>query len=484
MLKKKDLKNNLKLILTITISLLLFFQSVAFADALTATHNLDYDANGNLVDDISNYYEYNSLNQLIRVRENDQNGRIIEEYFYDENDQRIKKITYFSDATSKITYYLGDMVREVDDSGTRDTVFYYDSANLVARKDSDGSLYFYHPNHLGSTDIVTDLNGNVVEETKYLPFGELLQGGDSRYLFTGQEKDKETGLSYYNARYYSSFLRHFTQPDTILPNIYDPQQLNRYSYVRNNPVKYVDSSGNWVQIALGVAIGAVIGAGVNMVSQIMDGASMFDGTMNWKEVGKSAIVGGVAGGVAGLTMGTGNAMIGSIGLTGKAAVAAEGTVAATSSVASGQASRAAFNVIEGNEITAGLGNIKDMGIDAGIGVITYGFGKAWETSYIKKSWSKQSFETVDKSINYHYDKHITQNIGKTGRGYMSPLEYTQRSQKLYQNYIKNNLDQNAKVNLVTLSDKSQGIRINSGKEFGIYASEGKTVSYHPPSLEK
>lgn len=240
-------------------------------------YDLDYDENGNLLQGLNSYYEYNSLNQLIRVREDDSNGRVIEEYFYDETGQRIKKITYDSDGNSKTTYYPdSNFVREVDDSGIKDIIYYYDEDSLVGRKDPDGKLYFYHPNHLGSTDIVTDENGNIVEETKYLPFGEVIEGGDSRYLFTGQEKDKETGLMYYNSRYYNSFLRHFTQPDTILPDIYDPQQLNRYSYARNNPIKYVDETGHVIDII--ADIGFIIWDIVDIVKNPFD-------KLNWVALG-------------------------------------------------------------------------------------------------------------------------------------------------------------------------------------------------------
>ena len=55
----------------------------------------------------------------------------------------------------------------------------------------------------------------------------------------------DSGLMYYVARYYRpETFKHFTQPDTIIQNVYDPQSLNHYSYVLNNPYKYVDPSGN------------------------------------------------------------------------------------------------------------------------------------------------------------------------------------------------------------------------------------------------
>ncbi len=79
----------------------------------------------------------------------------------------------------------------------------------------------------------------------YDPWGKVLGGGtQSKFLYTGQEKDTETNLNYYNARYYSADTRRFTQPDDIIQDIYNPQTLNRYSYVSNNPLRYTDPTGH------------------------------------------------------------------------------------------------------------------------------------------------------------------------------------------------------------------------------------------------
>ena len=83
-----------------------------------------------------------------------------------------------------------------------------------------------------------------MERTRYQPFGGIISGGVSRNLYTGQEWDPDTGQYYYNARYYNPELRRFTQADTVIPNVYDPQSLNRYTYVNNNPIKLIDPSGN------------------------------------------------------------------------------------------------------------------------------------------------------------------------------------------------------------------------------------------------
>ncbi len=104
---------------------------------------------------------------------------------------------------------------------------------------------YYHPDHLGSTTLITNASGSIVEETFYLPFGDVLEGGDeSRYNYNSKEKDG-TELNYYGARYYKSTQGQFIQADSLIQNVYNPQGLNRYSYVLNNPYRYVDPTGNF-----------------------------------------------------------------------------------------------------------------------------------------------------------------------------------------------------------------------------------------------
>ena len=116
----------------------------------------------------------------------------------------------------------------------------------MAQKNSDAVNYI-HRDHLGSSTAVTDAQGSLIEESEYYPNGQLASGGyETKFGYTGQEKDWEGNqLNYYGARYYDAQLGRFTQPDSILPDPYDPQQLNRYAYVRNNPVIYTDPSGNF-----------------------------------------------------------------------------------------------------------------------------------------------------------------------------------------------------------------------------------------------
>ncbi|WP_061236523.1 RHS repeat-associated core domain-containing protein [Leptospira santarosai] len=116
-------------------------------------------------------------------------------------------------------------------------------------------MYFYHPDHLGSINMITDGYGNPasgpepgVSYVSYEPYGSINRndsyGPDIfRYKYTGQIEDKETGLYYYKSRYYDPILGKFLQADSIVA----PEStsgMNRYMYVDGNPVNYRDPSGH------------------------------------------------------------------------------------------------------------------------------------------------------------------------------------------------------------------------------------------------
>ncbi|MBU0491840.1 MAG: RHS repeat-associated core domain-containing protein [Chloroflexi bacterium] len=114
----------------------------------------------------------------------------------------------------------------------------------------DGVLYFLHTDHLGSTSLLTDQDGNEVSNSRlsYYPYGSV-RSGDPAALptevnFTGQRLDRGTGLLYYGARYYDPLLGRFISADTVVPGAGNPQALNRFSYVLNNPLRYTDPLGH------------------------------------------------------------------------------------------------------------------------------------------------------------------------------------------------------------------------------------------------
>jgi RHS repeat-associated protein len=223
------------------------FGAVALGDVSLVNQ---YDPSGNMISGDGKYYEYNDANQLLRVRTGNQYGAIISEYFYDHNGQRIKKVDYDTTGKKTTTYYIGNYYETQVADGqvanttyTTNTSYFLAGRERVAKKDATGT-YFYHPDHLGGVNVVTDSKRAVVATTSYLPFGEVLQGGAEKISYTGKEKDKSTDMYYFDARYNDPNLRHFTQPDTVEPDLEDPQELNKYIYVGNNPITYVDPDGH------------------------------------------------------------------------------------------------------------------------------------------------------------------------------------------------------------------------------------------------
>jgi len=113
----------------------------------------------------------------------------------------------------------------------------------VAMRTSTGVLYL-HSDHLGSTSATS---GASVSSQNYYAYGNIRSTtgtAPTDFGFTGQRRDASAGLMYYGARYYDATLGRFVSADTIVPQAGNPQDLNRYAYVNNNPLTYVDPSGH------------------------------------------------------------------------------------------------------------------------------------------------------------------------------------------------------------------------------------------------
>lgn len=218
--------------------------------------NYEYDANGSMTSGDGKYIEYNDANQLVRVRHGDANGPVIAEYVYDFNGQRIKKVE-----NGVTTYYVGKhFEQEVVGQEQTTASYYFANGERVAKKES-GVLEYYHSDHLGGTNAVTDVSANIVERMNYFPFGEMREGGGAKYSYTGKERDTQTDWYYYEARFYSPELKHFTQADDITPDYDDPQDLNRFAYVRNGPINRIDPNGrDWVDSAVNFASNTKVGS--------------------------------------------------------------------------------------------------------------------------------------------------------------------------------------------------------------------------------
>ena len=122
--------------------------------------------------------------------------------------------------------------------------------------------YYYHPDHLGSAQLVTDYEGNEYQRIEYTPYGELWVEKKTekeeglRYLpykFTAKEQDEETGLYYYGARYLDAKYSRWMSTDPAVSDyingnstsggLYNTVNFNLYHYAGNNPIKYIDPDG-------------------------------------------------------------------------------------------------------------------------------------------------------------------------------------------------------------------------------------------------
>ena len=226
--------------------LVLLVVSLPFVHAVS----LSYDANGNLVGGDGKYREYNSLNQLWHVYNGSSVGDpLLLEFVYHPSEERvfIKREFWNNGTLKEKTIYLSEtFVRVTNSSGDFDFVYVWVDGRLVAQLNADGSKEFVHSDHLGSSSVVTNGSGVVIENTTYAPFGEVLGGGEeSRYGYEGKEHDGVLGDTDFDFRRYKSEWGIFTQPDSLLPKVYDSQQLNRYSFERNNPYIFIDENGHF-----------------------------------------------------------------------------------------------------------------------------------------------------------------------------------------------------------------------------------------------
>ncbi|MFZ5927632.1 MAG: RHS repeat domain-containing protein [Acidobacteriota bacterium] len=197
---------------------------------VNAVLGIQYDAAGNLTAIGGFTFAYDAENRLVSSTLNS----VATTYAYDGEGRRVKKgsVVMVYDAFGRLAAEYG---------GTADPV---------------GTEYLT-ADHLGSTRLVTSAAGAERRCLDYLPFGEQMTQGmgtrgacyasatEPRVKFTGKERDAETGLDYFGARYFSGAQGRFTSPDQPLvdQNPFEPQSWNLFSYVRNNPLIFTDPTG-------------------------------------------------------------------------------------------------------------------------------------------------------------------------------------------------------------------------------------------------
>ncbi len=209
-----------------------------------------YDAAGNLLLQSAcpqappyNYqYAYDAENHLLSA------GGV--NYTYDGDGNRVMK------SNGTIYWYGGgsDLLDETNLSGNLTNEYVFFGGARIALRDSSGNLFYYYSDHLGTARTIAEVPSGQTTATKcydadFYPFGGerwYTDSCDSHYKFTAKERDTESGLDNFGARYNASTLGRFMSPDPDNAGAAagnNPQSWNAYSYVLNNPLNAVDPDG-------------------------------------------------------------------------------------------------------------------------------------------------------------------------------------------------------------------------------------------------
>jgi RHS repeat-associated protein len=244
-------------------------------------------------------YTYDAENRMVTA------GGVT--YTYDGDGRRVKK------SNGKLYWYASglDAIAESDLAGNNmeESVFF--QGKRVARRKTNGAVEYYFADHLGTSRVVTNATGGLLDDQDFYPYGAIVPGGSStsgqNYKFTGKERD-ESGLDYFIARHYGSNWGRFLQPDEFTGGPVDafsssdplppgplpyaeatnPQSLNKYGYTYGNPLRYVDPDGHGVlDKVLKVLNGADIAATVLEVRQKV--ATVFDSGATIGQRAKAAL---------------------------------------------------------------------------------------------------------------------------------------------------------------------------------------------------
>jgi RHS repeat-associated protein len=217
-----------------------------------------YDAAGNMTSNGSTSYVYDAENRLIWT-----SGY---RYLYDANGERVEKCVAATSTTACPTsgtngtlYWKGagsDPLSETELSGNVQNTYVFFNGQRVARSDSAGAIHYYFSDHLGSHGVVENSTGSTCEQDiDYYPYGgqerDYCPNAAQNYKFTSKERDSESNLDMFGARYYGSSMGRFMTPDwnespDTIPHgsLKRPQSLNLYAYVENTPISVADPDGH------------------------------------------------------------------------------------------------------------------------------------------------------------------------------------------------------------------------------------------------
>jgi RHS repeat-associated protein len=222
-------------------------------------YNYTYDACSNqLTENTERHFERDAANRLILFKNQVGSAEpsVIAQYLYDSSGNRVKKIVRKQGGSYEIrTYIDGVFEHYTDETDEQNTVHIMDASAGSAQAsrvatirigdaigDTTPAIKYNLENNIYSSAVTLDDNGTVVNTQEYYPFGETSFGsyGKKRYQYVGKERDEESGLYYYGARYYSPWIARFISVDPLSAKY---AQLSPYNYSDNNPINDYDIDG-------------------------------------------------------------------------------------------------------------------------------------------------------------------------------------------------------------------------------------------------
>jgi RHS repeat-associated protein len=218
-----------------------------------------YDAVGNTLSGGGRTLTWDAESRLRTVTR----GTLTATFSYDPDGQRTAKTT-----TAGTTRYYGKLQEKgVDGSRVK---YVYAGALQVAQVRTSGTSYV-HQDHLGSVRLLTNAAGNVARRYGYAAYGQTVYDSGGATVnareFGGHEADADLGLVYMNARYYDAELGRFVSADTLVPDLTNPQALNRYAFAYGNPISNIDPTGH-APVVVAVVVACAAPAAVATVAWV------------------------------------------------------------------------------------------------------------------------------------------------------------------------------------------------------------------------
>jgi RHS repeat-associated protein len=153
------------------------------------------------------------------------------------------------DASTAIAWYdtKGHLLAETDASGNLTNEYIYFGGRRIARREASGTVLYYFNDRMQTNRAMTDSTGHVQQMSEFYPFGgeKVITGTlDNRFKFAGKRRDSETGLDHSPHRMYEQSIGRWLAVDRGRMHLGNPQSLNRYALVLNNPTNLYDALGD------------------------------------------------------------------------------------------------------------------------------------------------------------------------------------------------------------------------------------------------